>query len=45
MYIKQEGKNKNFKSKLRTALSYHKILNTYSASVRWDATFTVKVIV
>ena len=45
MYIKQEGKNKNFKSKLRTALSYHKILNTYSTSARCDAAFTVKVIV
>ena len=43
MYI---NKKKNSKSKLRTALSYHhKVRNTYSASARYNATSTVKVIV
>ena len=39
-------KQKKSKSKLRTALPYHhKVRSTYRASVRYNATSTVKVIV
>ena len=44
IYIKQK-KYIYLKVSCELPRSCHKILNTYSASVRCDATFTVKVIV